>query len=41
LEREFAIWGANYQQAEGIMQEMKLEMDQVGSLMAKRRQICK
>ncbi|KAG2081917.1 uncharacterized protein F5147DRAFT_783488 [Suillus discolor] len=41
LEREFAIWGVKYQQAEGIMQEMKLEMDRVGVLMAKRRCICK
>ncbi|KAG1802605.1 hypothetical protein EV424DRAFT_1351669 [Suillus variegatus] len=41
LEREFAIWGAKYQQAEGIMKEMKLEMDRVGALMAKRRRIRK
>ncbi|KAG1811296.1 hypothetical protein EV424DRAFT_1542578 [Suillus variegatus] len=41
LEREFAIWGAKYQQVEGIMKEMKLEMDRVGVLMAKRRWIRK
>ncbi|KAG2045697.1 hypothetical protein BDR06DRAFT_978023 [Suillus hirtellus] len=28
LEQEFAMWGMKYQQAEGIMKEMKLEMDQ-------------
>jgi hypothetical protein len=41
LEREFAIWGAKYQQVEGIMKEMKLEMDRVGALMAKRRRVRK
>ncbi|KAG2101828.1 uncharacterized protein F5147DRAFT_655153 [Suillus discolor] len=41
LEREFAIWGAKYYQAEGIMRELKLEMDRVGSLIAKRRRIRK